>query len=298
MIHIVFGQGEGVWDYSKARGSLEPQHWYLKYEHCNGSRQSPISIDCAHINPDSKLEHLHFINYDQPVSNLLLHNDGHTIKIDVPQDAGLRLRSGCLPASYRLSQFHFHWGTSKQGGSEHKLMNKRWPLEMHLVHVDEEIPVDQQTIDKNGMVVVSILFDYPRDADDDKDRLALDWLTHKISQTKEENQNVTLPPFIIGNLIHPHAHKHYLRYGGSLTTPPCAEVVEWFISTRTMVVTHEMLKRFRSTRQKIHARDQTADGDEVNIEENDRPLQPANDRPIRLWGTMGDLPSCDDQNNQ
>lgn len=97
----------------------------------------------------------HQFQSKEPIFNLSI-----LVKIDVPAAAGLRLRSPSLPAPYRLTQFHFHWGTGTQGGSEHTINKKRWPLEMHLVHVDEDIPADQTTIDKNGMVVVSILFDY------------------------------------------------------------------------------------------------------------------------------------------
>jgi len=296
VFQTVFGEEEGNWDYEKRRGGLDPSHWYLKYEHCNGSRQSPISIDCDHIQRDDSMQPLTFFNYDKPIKGLLLHNDGHTIKIDVPANADVHLRSASLPASYRLSQFHFHWGTATKGGSEHKINGKRLPLEMHLVHVDEDIPADQTTIDKNGMVVVSILFDYP--IDDGQSMDAIDSLTQTIANVNKEGQNVTLPDFTIGDLLPQGCTLNYLRYGGSLTTPPCAEVVEWFILTKTMAVKEHMLRRFRSTRQKIHSLDgnEGGDGDDVNIKENDRPLQPANDRPIRLLGDLGDLrtPTCVD----
>lgn len=294
VFQIAKGQEAGGWDYETARGSLDPQHWYLKFEHCNGVRQSPVAVDCAHVHTDATLTPLTFVNYDKPIDNLLLHNDGHTIKIDVPADADMHIRSAGLPASYRLTQFHFHWGTTTKGGSEHKIFGWRWPLEMHLVHVDEDIPADQLTIDKNGMVVVSVLFDFPA-WDGVRPMDAIDRLTTAIHQVIEEDQNITISNFVIGDLVPLDSNENYLRYGGSLTTPPCAEVVEWFILTRVMAVTPDILNRFRSTRQKIHSLQENTenDGNEVNISENDRPLQPLNERPIRLMGDLGDLPKCD-----
>ncbi len=36
--------------------------------------------------------------------------------------------------TYNLLQFHFHWGYSNNQGSEHTLDNRRFPLELHMVH--------------------------------------------------------------------------------------------------------------------------------------------------------------------
>jgi len=283
------GLEEDIWDYTSARGTLDPKHWYMNYEVCKGNRQSPVNIDCSHIRADRKLQPLQFKNYDRPVRGLLMHNDGHTIKIDVPATAGLKLISSSLPAPYRLSQFHFHWGTARQGGSEHTVNEKRWPLEMHLVHVDENIPASQTTLNKNGMVVVSVLFDITIH----QPNPAFETLTKSIPKVVNEGENVTLPEFVISHLLPEKHTSNYLRYSGSLTTPPCAEVVEWHILTRTMSVTPIQLSRFRSTRQRIHSLKINLNAKEVQIQENDRPLQPLNDRPIRLMGDLGpSFPKC------
>ncbi len=38
---------------------------------------------------------------------------------------------------YNLVQFHFHWGPVNQG-SEHLVDNKSFPLELHLVHKNDD----------------------------------------------------------------------------------------------------------------------------------------------------------------
>ena len=44
------------------------------------------------------------------------------------------LSGGGLPHKYKLSQLHFHWGQTNKEGSEHKLANNSFPMELHLVH--------------------------------------------------------------------------------------------------------------------------------------------------------------------
>ena len=35
---------------------------------------------------------------------------------------------------YKFSQVHFHWGQKNSEGSEHRVGNISFPMEMHLVH--------------------------------------------------------------------------------------------------------------------------------------------------------------------
>lgn len=41
----------------------------------------------------------------------------------------LFVEGGGLPGRFRTAQFHFHWGRSNSGGSEHTLNGHRYPLE-------------------------------------------------------------------------------------------------------------------------------------------------------------------------
>ena len=51
-------------------------------------------------------------------------NDGHTLKFAPDSTAAADLpgiRGGKLKGNYKLLQFHFHWGSSNDHGSEHTI---------------------------------------------------------------------------------------------------------------------------------------------------------------------------------
>ncbi len=41
------------------------------------------------------------------------------------------LSEGGLPATYRLAQFHLHWGSTDSQGSEHTVDQRQYPMEVH-----------------------------------------------------------------------------------------------------------------------------------------------------------------------
>ena len=47
-----------------------------------------------------------------------------------PELPELTLSGGGLPGTYKLVQFHFHWGKSDDHGSEHFIDGKKYPLEV------------------------------------------------------------------------------------------------------------------------------------------------------------------------
>ncbi|KAL8593390.1 hypothetical protein ACOMHN_067065 [Nucella lapillus] len=61
------------------------------------------------------------------------------------------LRGGGLSVDYVLDQFHFHWGSRNDVGSEHLIDGKAFPLEMHMVH--------HSAYDSSQLAVLSFLFE-------------------------------------------------------------------------------------------------------------------------------------------
>jgi carbonic anhydrase len=69
-------------------------------------------------------------------------------------------------------------------------------------------------------------------------------------------------------LLLPAEKSQYFTYNGSLTTPPCSEVVTWIDYKQSIPLSHDQVEEFR--------RLQNTEGDYMT--HNNRPVQPIGDR--------------------
>jgi carbonic anhydrase len=53
---------------------------------------------------------------------------------------------------------------------------------------------------------------------------------------------------------------HYATYLGSLTTPPCSEVVTWIVSSRPLALSHEQVRLKRYSRNSCNSAAKFLDG--------------------------------------
>ncbi|OBS59096.1 hypothetical protein A6R68_09779 [Neotoma lepida] len=111
--------------------SHRPEHWHKDFPIANGDRQSPVDIDTKTAQHDPALQPLS-VCYDQATSKKIL-NNGHSfnVEFDDSQDCAV-LKGGPLNGTYRLIQFHFHWGSSDGHGSEHTVNKTKYAAEMSL----------------------------------------------------------------------------------------------------------------------------------------------------------------------
>ena len=121
-------------------------------------------------------------------------------------------------SEYELLQFHWH------APSEHKLNGKQYDAEAHFVHKKSD----------SEYLVIGVFFDT-------KDGMAgnADFL---------ENQNLehlkngyTIDKLKVKDFFNEIDSPIY-HYSGSLTTPPCSEVVEWFVFEKPVFIPHRTLK--------------------------------------------------------
>jgi carbonic anhydrase len=200
------------WSYAGADG---PTHWASlspEFHVCaTGQFQSPIDIHDAATAQLPPLE-VHYA----PIP-LHARNDGHTIRVDVPE--GSRLVVG--GHTYRLMQFHFH------APSEEAVDGKRHALVAHLVHQDAD----------GHLAVIAVLFD-PGSINETL-RGLFDNLPADVG-SESAVPGATLEP--VGLL--PPARGYY-EYEGSLTTPPCSEGVSWYVMKNVMAVSDRQLAMFR-----------------------------------------------------
>ncbi|XP_022357754.1 carbonic anhydrase 13-like [Enhydra lutris kenyoni] len=118
------------WGYGEHNG---PIHWNKFFPIADGDQQSPIEIKTKEVKYDSSLRPLS-IKYDAN-SAKIISNSGHSFSVDFDdtEDKSV-LRGGPLTGSYRLRQFHLHWGSADDHGSEHVVDGVRYAAELHVVH--------------------------------------------------------------------------------------------------------------------------------------------------------------------
>lgn len=142
-------------------------------------------------------------------------NNGHTIQLNVAEGSTLKLGG----ATFKLVQFHFH------RPSEHQIDGKSFPMEVHFVH----------RMDSGTLGVVGVLMQEG----------AANAAFAKIVATMPQSEGpaVKADAAINPNALLP-AKLGYYRYEGSLTTPPCSEVVDWMVLTDPITVAAEDVAAF------------------------------------------------------
>jgi carbonic anhydrase len=183
------------WGYSGEGG---PEKWAKldpAYATCaTGKSQSPIDIvDAA----KSNLKPIK-LDYHGGTSEIL--NNGHTVQVNYRPGSALVVDE----LRFELQQFHFH------APSENTFNGKHFPLEGHLVHADKD----------GHLAVVGVMFT------EGASNPVLAAMSKLIPGAEGEHHALTSLQDAIQMLP---TDRHYYRFTGSLTTPPCTEGVRWLV---------------------------------------------------------------------
>lgn len=256
------GDGNVRWDYG--HGSDGSNLWPSIEPRCNGTHQSPIRLQNAIFN--ASLQHVHFEGYhDGEGYNFTLLNNGHAAKIKLPKLYSLS--GGDFRGKYIADSLHFHWGNTNNVGSEHSLNGKRYPMEMHIVHIHERYDSVAQ-VEVNGtsdaIAVTGFLFKIV-----EKDNVFLQGIINDLERIKKLDAQYQIKGFPLDNLLPAH-HHYFYRYEGSLTVPSCIEKVLWTVFVDKIEISAAQIKRFRMLK----------DSFGHDLVDNFRPEQPLNDRII------------------
>jgi carbonic anhydrase len=180
-----------------------------------GSQQSPIDIVNA---TEAKLPALQMA---WKIENSSIVNNGHTFQITPLTDTN-ELFAGT--GKYKLVQYHFH------APSEHHVDGRQSAMELHFVH---------QKNAPNTLGVIGVLLDPGRKEDcPEFSKIATQFSLKEGGQGTLAGANpLALLP----------ASLDYWKYYGSLTTPPCAEVVEWMLLMDPVKVNPDAIAQFVKT---------------------------------------------------
>ncbi|KAM9336750.1 uncharacterized protein ABDE67_019778 [Symphorus nematophorus] len=237
-----------------------PSQWHLLPDsHCGGKRQSPINIDTKNIVTNKNLDEFTFTKFDDKHAITYIVNTGHTVKCKVKEGL-LEVSGGGLGHVYSTLQFHFHWGSSSDDGSEHTVNSKRYPMEMHIVNKRKDLKLDDAIKTPNGLAVLGFLIE-PKDttkSDSGSDHHATKptskptsdmdaWkkLTNYLSAIQNISSEVKVTEEIsVDDLLGKVDRTQYYRYNGSLTTPSCNEAVVWTVFKESIKIDKNLMMKF------------------------------------------------------
>ncbi|KAL8764992.1 MAG: hypothetical protein Q9209_007776 [Squamulea sp. 1 TL-2023] len=203
-------------------GLQGPVRWHKLTETnsmcATGEHQSPINV------APTKLTFVQGaagpqLNYP-PVKSATFVNLGSTV--EVLSTTGSLEWDG---KTYTLKQFHFHTP------SEHRISEESFPLEMHLVHTSAD----------NAIAVVGVLFEVAAHGS----TALLDEVFAHIGDIVEPGRVTRTGRFNFNDVTRNVVQNGVYTYGGSLTTPPCAQGVTWFVAKEPLPVGVESYKKMK-----------------------------------------------------
>ena len=156
-----------------------------------------------------------------------IENTGHSIQFTPATQDQIRLLAH--NGAYYLTQFHFHWGISPEKGSEHTINGEPYSAEIHFVHRKTSGPDDAD----DALSVLGVLCEADKAmkiSGTAWEHLMVPQGYHQICQVN----HVVFSDFLPLDL-------DYYHYEGSLTTPPCSEIVMWYLFKQPIKIPTEFL---------------------------------------------------------
>ncbi|NWY70853.1 CAH4 anhydrase, partial [Erithacus rubecula] len=258
--------------------AADPPRWYLVNKDCNGNKQSPVNIVTKNVVFDKSLKPLTFEGYDVKGSaKWTLENN-----VKVTLNSSPKFGGGGLGRKYKAVEFHLHWGVPREPqnipGSEHSIDGEKYPMELHVVHIREDVPnVTEAKKIPEGLAVLAFFVKA------DKENTNYATLLSELENVQFKGNTKQIDPLPLMSLLPPEEDlRKYYRYEGSLTTPDCHQGVIWTIFVKPVELSLSQLAKFEA----LHFDSSNSSA----MTENFRPPQPLNGREVLWSGASIPLP--------
>ncbi len=223
--HLVLSAFAGIFAATTAVASGDAPSWNHgqadswgeiseEYKVCGiGQAQSPIDIPSKQaIEAEPAPLAINWQSFTPEVVN-----NGHTIQANTDGQAGTVTLGG---KDYKLLQYHFHHL------SEHTVDGEHAPMEVHFVHQS----------DAGDLLVVGVLINEGVA----NPNLAALWEVMPQDHGEARAKQAVNPEDLLPE------NKAAYRYKGSLTTPPCSEIVTWHVLKDSVTASPEQIEKFKA----------------------------------------------------
>ncbi|NXX10333.1 CAH4 anhydrase, partial [Podargus strigoides] len=253
-----------------------PRDWHQIDTACKGNKQSPINIVTKNVIYDKSLKPLNFEGYDvKGSSEWSIENNGHT------GNTFPKIGGGGLGRKYKAVEFHLHWGDQDVvqqylPGSEHSIDGEKQAMELHVVHIRED--VSDITEAKKNVDGVAVLAFFIKIEEENKNYATL---INELENIQYKGQIAKMEPLPLSSLLPPEEDLGtYYRYVGSLTTPDCHEGVIWTVFEKPIELSISQISKFST----VHFNGKNS----TPMAENFRPVQSLNERKV-YWSSASVL---------
>jgi len=248
-----------------------PAIWGHFKRTCNGRQQSPINIESRSLKEVEKQRITH--NYgEKPTGSYEMLNNGHALQINFNGDTKYRLKKN--GKSYTPLQVHIHFNPFTNKGSEHTFNQNKYFAEIHIVHKRTRYTGKSFMNHDDGLLVIGMFVDIGKN-----DSTAAKYFSNVAKECFKPDMKKKIKAFNLASLF-PSGNANfqskyaYVNYHGSLTTPPCSEIVDWIVVTgNTLKINSETAKLFKDVRN-------GANGPMGGDGGNNRPVQKLNKRTV------------------
>lgn len=200
----------------------------------NGGRQSPINIVTGDVSVNSELTDLQLgAGWKAPI-NGTYRNTGHTVQFDPTNVSNPAVITTNYIGQYRVVQMHMHWGANNVEGSEHTVNSGSYPLELHFVHAKVG------EVNMNNRDDLSVIGVFAQGVDMPISGV---WEQLNISAIQAPSSRIDVFNLNYSSLLP--SSLDYYHYPGSLTTPSCSEIVQWFVLKEPIQVPNAYLAALR-----------------------------------------------------
>ncbi|CAH3194834.1 unnamed protein product [Porites evermanni] len=217
---------------------------------------------------DSNLGDFTLVNYDNtpPGVNFTATNKGKGLRISFDSNV-YNVSGGDLTGTYTTVQFHLHWGSSNDKGSEHTVDGVMYPAEIHFVSYNTKYPdIVESLSHSDGLAVLGVFLQVGSNENQAYKKF-LDQISYVKNMSGDE---IKFSAFPLMSLLPTEKTKYY-RYPGSLTTPGCQEAVTWTVFKDPVEISQAQLDVLRMMKY----------NDTVNIVNNYRPVQMLSNREVK-----------------